>query len=132
MKIVLLDSRQESIDLKFRYFDLGAPFTAALFNNHWDEETKCVRSAPGKSGCTRALESEFEHSGKWALKHIDDYIFHPYTFRHYMEAFHDNEAIQSRIPRDENDNLIEEWLDKTPQMWVSEVIIGDSYTILEV
>ncbi|MCP4265999.1 MAG: hypothetical protein GY777_10565 [Candidatus Brocadiaceae bacterium] len=132
MKAVITDTKQEAIDLKFAIFDEGAPFTAQIYSDHWDEETKCVMSAVTMKGCTDSLESEFEHDGKWALKHIDEYVFHPYTYQYYMDTYPDNVAIQSRIPRDDEGDLIPEWLEKTPQMWVSEVIIGDNYTVEDI
>ncbi len=125
-------TREQMVDLKFEMFRLGAPFTAVLFDNYWDEETKGVYASSKMKGGTFALESEFPYEDQYALKHIDEYVFAPYTFKHYMDTYPDNEVIQNRIPRDEEGEPLEEWLDKTPQQYVSEVIIGDNYTIITV
>ncbi len=126
----LTGTREQMVDLKFKYFDAGACFTAVLFGNYWDEATKGVYPSKNQMDAgTFSLESEFEYEGQWALKHIDDYVFAPYTYRHYMDNYPDNEAIQNRIPRDKDGEPVTEWLDKTPQQWVSEVIIGDNYTV---
>jgi hypothetical protein len=131
MKLVV-GTKEQMVDLKLKYFDAGACFTAVLYNNYWDEATKRVYPSKNQMDAdTFALESEYEYEGQWALKHIDDYVFAPYTYRHYMDTYPDNEAIQNRIPRDEEGEPIEEWLDKTPQQWVSEVIIGDNYTVID-
>lgn len=132
MKYIQTDTQQSDIDLKLAIFNAGAPMTATLFANYWDEDSKGVyqSSLMDKEG-TFALDAEFEQDGKWLLKHIDEYTFHPYTYQYYMDTYPDNEAIQNRIPRDEEGEPLAEWLDKTPQQYVSEVIIGDNYTIIE-
>ena len=131
MKYIQTDTQQEVVDLKSDLFQLGAPFTAVLFNNHWDEESKGVYASDELVGGTFALDSEFEHEGSWCLKHIDEYVFAPYTFGYYQENYPDNEGIQTRIPKDENEEPDPEWLDKTPQQYVSEVLIGTNFTIIE-
>ena len=122
----------QMIALKFAYFDLGAPFTAVLYGDYWHEETKGVYSDERMIGGTFALENEFPYLNESALKHIDDYTFAPYTFQYYMDTYPDNVAIQERIPRDEEGEPLAEWLVKTPQQWVSEVIIGDNYVIVDI
>ena len=122
----------QMVALKFAYFFFGAPFTAVLYGDYWHELTKGVYSDERMIGGTFALENEFAYLDESALKHIDDYAFAPFTFRHYMETYPDNVAIQERIPRDEEGEPLAEWLDKTPQQWVSEVIIGDNYVIVDI
>ena len=125
-------TQEQMIALKFAYFDLGAPFTAVLYGDYWHEETKGVYSDERMIGGTFALENEFPYLNESALKHIDDYTFAPYTFQYYMDTYPDNVAIQERIPRDEEGEPLAEWLVKTPQQWVSEVIIGDNYVIVDI
>ena len=141
-------TQEQMIALKFAYFDLGAPFTAVLYGDYWHEETKGVYSDERMIGGTFALErefdyleerefdyleeSEFDYLEGSALKHMDDYTFAPYTFQHYMDTYPNNVAIQERIPRDEEGEPLAEWLVKTPQQWVSEVIIGDNYVIVDI
>ena len=125
-------TQEQTIALKFMYFDLGAPFTAVLYGDYWHEETKGVYSDERMIGGTFSLEREFEYLDESALKHIDDYTFAPYTFQHYMDTYPNNVAIQERIPRDEEGEPLAEWLVKTPQQWVSEVIIGDNYVIVDI
>ena len=132
MKYIQTDTQHPAIDLKLAVFDAGAPMTAVLFGAHFDEDTKGVYESSKLDGGTFALDAEFEQDGKWLLKHIDEYTFHPYTYQYYMDTYPDNEAIQNRIPRDEEGEPLAEWLDKTPQQYVSEVIIGSNYTIIEV
>lgn len=132
MKYLQLDEQQPAIDLKLAIFDAGAPMTAVLFANHWDEESKGVYASSDLQGGTFALEDEFEHEGKWLVKHIDEYIFAPYTYQYYMDTYPENEAIQSRIPKDENGEPIPEWLEKTPAQYVSEVIIGNNFPIIDI
>ena len=125
-------TQEQMIALKFAYFDLGAPFTAVLYGDYWHEPTKGVYSDERMVGGTFALENEFPYLNESALKHIDDYTFAPYTFQHYMDTYPNNVAIQERIPRDEEGEPLDEWLIKTPQQWVSEVIIGDNYVIVDI
>ncbi len=124
--------KEQMIALKFAYFDLGAPFTAVLYDDYWHEETKGVYSDERMIGGTFALENEFPYLEESALKHIDDYTFAPYTFQHYLDTYPDNAAIQERIPRDEEGEPLAEWLVKTPQQWVSEMIIGANYVIVDI
>jgi hypothetical protein len=122
----------QMIALKFAYFDLGAPFTAVLYGDYWHEPTKGVYSDERMVGGTFALENVFPYLEGSALKHIDDYTFAPYTFQYYLDTYLNNVAIQERIPRDEEGEPLDEWLIKTPQQWVSEVIIGDNYVIVDI
>ncbi len=131
MKHIQTDTQEQAIDLKLAIFNAGAPMTAVLFANHWDEDSKGVYASSKLEGGTFALDAEFEQDGKWLVKHIDEYIFAPYTYQYYMDTYPDNEAIQNRIPRDEEGEPIPEWLEKTPAQWVSEVIIADNFTIIE-
>ena len=132
MKYIQTDTQQPAIDLKFAIFDAGAPMTAVLFANHWDEDSKGVYASSKLEGGTFALDAEFEQDGKWLVKHIDEYIFHPYTYQYYMDTYPDNEAILERIPKNNEGEYDEAWLDKTPQMWVSDVLIGDNYTVIDI
>lgn len=137
MKYIITEERQPSKDLKFAYFDFGAPFTSAIFKSHFDEATKGVyqSSKMDKEG-TFALDSETPYTGEegynWKLKHIDEYEFAPITFRQYLAMYPNNEAIEIRIPRNEEGEYDEAWLDKTPQEYVSEVIIGDNFTVIDI
>jgi len=128
----LLGTQEQMVDLKFDKFRLGAPFTAVLFGNYWDEETKRVYASSKMKGGTFALESEFPYEDQYALKHIDEYVFAPYTFQYYMDTYPDNEVILARIPKNNEGEYDEAWLDKTPQMWVSDVLIGDNYTVVDI
>jgi hypothetical protein len=128
----LLGTQQEMVDLKLEIFNLGAPFTAVLFGNYWDEETRGVYASSKMKGGTFALESEFPYEDQYALKHIDEYVFAPYTFQYYMDTYPDNEVILARIPKNNEGEYDEAWLDKTPQMWVSDVLIGDNYTVVDI
>ena len=125
-------TKEQMIALKFAYFFFGASFTAVLYGDYWDELTKGVYSDERMIGGTFELDKEFPYLDGSALKHIDDYTFAPYTFRHYLDTYPDNVEIQERIPRDEEGEPLPEWLDKTPQQWVSEVIIGDNYVIVDI
>jgi hypothetical protein len=49
-----------------------------------------------------------------------------------MDTYPDNEAILERIPKNNEGEYDEAWLDKTPQMWVSDVLIGDNYTVIDI
>ena len=132
MKVTLKDTQEEAIGLKHEVFNLGAPFTAVLFNNYWDEETKRVYQSSAMEGLgVDCLEDEFPHEDKWAVKHIEEYVFAPYTYGYYMEAYPDNVAIQERVPKDELGEPDEEWLEKTPAQYVSEVLIGADFTTIE-
>jgi hypothetical protein len=131
MKYAQTDTQEQANDLKLAIFDAGAPMTAVLFANHWDEESKGVYASSRLEGGTFALDTEFEQDGKWLLKHIDEYVFHPYTYQYYMDTYPDNEAIQNRIPRDEEGEPLAEWLEKTPAQYVSEVIIGNNFQIID-
>ncbi len=125
-------TKEQMVALKFMYFYFGAPFTAVLYGDYWHELTKGVYSDERMVGGTFTLKNEFPHLDGYALKHIDEYTFAPYTFQHYLDTYPDNVAIQERIPRDEEGEPLAEWLVKTPQQWVSEVIIGDNYVIVEI
>jgi len=128
----LTGTQEQTVDLKLAMFSLGAPFTASLFDNYWDEETKRVYASSKMKGGTFALESEFPYEDQYALKHIDEYVFAPYTFQYYMDTYPENEAIQVRIPRDEEGEPLPEWLEKTPAQYVSEFIIGDNFPIIDI
>ena len=136
MKLVLTATQQEAIELKLAIFNAGAPMTAVLFGNYFDEVTRGVyQDAQMKAG-TFYLDSEFPYTEvegySWALKHIDDYQFAPYTYQYYLDTYPENEAILARIPKDEEENYDEAWLDRTPQEYVSEVIIGNNYHTITV
>jgi len=49
-----------------------------------------------------------------------------------MDTYPDNEAIQVRIPKDEDGEPLPEWLEKTPAQYVSEVIIGNNFPIIDI
>ena len=125
-------TQEQMITLKFMYFYFGAPFTAILYGDYWHEATRRVYSDERMIKGTDSLEKEFPYLAEYALKHIDDYQFYPFTFQYYMDMYPDNVAIQERIPRGEEGEPLAEWLVKTPQQWVSEVIIGDNYVIVDI
>lgn len=153
-KIVADPNFQPMQDLEIEVFDLGAPFSAYLCGNVWIEENKCVYNyVNGKldtENGTYAWQSVFPvpaipdvlPDGGFGSVHIDDpkFDFKPYTFQDYLNLL--PEIPEGQDPADllsptelavynRCESINEEYRDKTPQEYVSQVIIGDKYIIFD-
>ena len=128
MKLVT-GTLQEMTDLEHQIFVFGAPFRATFFDNStWDEESLSMIGSKPNGARTTKLQSPQpieEGSETYFIVHIDEMPFAPTTFAEYASLYPDDEVLLSRIPEGDYD-------DYTPQQYVSEVIIGASYSILNV
>jgi len=118
---------QEMTDLEHQIFVFGAPFRATFFGNAtWDEENfSMIGSNPNGAKTIKLQEPMSLGNDVYGIVHIDEIAFAPTTFAEYASLYPDDEVLLSRIPEGDYD-------DYTPQQYVSEVIIGANYSIINV
>lgn len=135
---------EEMTQLENYIFIFGAPFRCTFFNNAtYDEESKSVIGSKinGTRTCKLLSPQPIEEGSEiYAILHIDEMNFAPTTFAEYIVDYPRDEEGQiiqeeltvqqsvllSRIPEDE------QYIDYTPQQYVSEVIIDGLYNVIEV
>jgi len=107
-------------------FNLGAPFSCFLKGDAWNEETKAV----GKL-TTSWQPIMYDEINDWYwIYHIDLSTFSDHTFQWYKDQLPEEnlseleQAILNRMPD-------EQYMEYTPQQYVSEIIIGDNFTVIE-
>jgi len=148
MKLIT-GTEQELFNLEAEMFIFGAPFSAYLAGDIWSEENKCVYGhRAGKvntSAGTTAWQSLIDLGNDLkAIVHIDEFTFQPHTLQNYYDMLpvlpeeypegeteadylNSNElAIKQRI-----EAIAPELWELTPQQYVSQEIIGSTYTIIE-
>jgi hypothetical protein len=126
MKLVT-GTLEQMTNLEHQIFIFGAPFRCVWFYNaFWDESTLKVYNNPEFTGVGTDKLQEVNHlgNGVYAIVHIDEMTFAPETFAEYAIQYPEDQNILNRIP--------EGYEDYTPQVYVSEVVIGDNYTIINV
>ena len=144
MKLVICTKALEN-----EQFIFGAPFSSYLSGDVYDEENKCVygfkNGELNKQAPVTGWQSMIDlGDGKEAIVHIDEFTFAPYTIQQYYDMLpmlpeilpdelteadylNPNElAVKKRI-----EAIDESLWTLTPQEYVSQVIIGDKYPIID-
>ena len=125
---------QEMTDLEHQVFVFGGPFRATFFSNStWDEPSLSMIGSKPNGARTTKLQEPFEleeGGGVYAIVHIDEMQFAPLTFADYIVDFPELEEDQTEEQKVILSRIPEEYEDYTPQQYVSEVIIGTDYTII--
>ena len=123
---------QEMTDLEHQVFVFGAPFRATFFSNStWDEPSlSMIGSKPNGARTTKLQEPRDLGNDVWCIKHIDEMQFAPLTFADYIAYFPEDEEDQTEEQKVILSRIPEGYETYTPQSYVSEVIIGDNYTII--
>ncbi|NRA81820.1 MAG: hypothetical protein HRU18_26790 [Pseudoalteromonas sp.] len=127
MKLVT-GTEQEITDLTFQSFVFGAPFSCFLKGDAWNNETNTV----GKN--TTAWQSvEYSESlGSHYIIHIDEFTFTDKTFQSYKDEFYiDEETEYSELEQSILDRIPTGYEDYSPKQYVSEVVIGDNYSVID-
>lgn len=124
---------QEMIDLEHQEFVLGGPFRCTFFSNStWDEASKSViGSKPNGKRTTKLQEPRDLGNDVWGIKHIDEMQFAPLTFADYIAYFPEDEEDQTEEQKVILSRIPVGYEDYTPKQYVSEVIIGTNYTIID-
>lgn len=137
MKLIT-GSEQELFDLEAEMFTLGAPFSCYLKGDKWDESSTKV----GKNTTAWQSVQYSESLGSHYIVHIDDFPFTDHTFQWYKDQFYIEpvEPVEGEEPQVIEYTELEQAIldripigyeDYTPQQYVSEVIISDKYTIID-
>ena len=135
MKLVT-GTLEEIADLEHQIFVLGGPFRATFFDNSsWDEASLSMIGSKPNGARTTKLQAPFEleeGGGVYAIVHIDEMDFAPLTFADYIVDFPELEEDQTEEQKVILSRVPAGFEDYTPQQYVSEIIIGDNYTIVDI
>ena len=135
MKLVT-GTLEEMTQLEHEMFVFGAPFRCTFFgNSSWDEASKSVVGSNPNGQRTTKLQAPFEleeGGGVYAIVHIDEMPFAPLTFADYIADFPELEDDQTEEQKVIISRIPEGYEDYTPKQYVSEVIIGTDYTVINI
>lgn len=128
MKLVT-GTEQQMADLQAEQFTLGAPFSCYLKGDAWDNTFNIV----GKN--TKAWQSvQYSESlNSHYIVHIDEFPFTDHTFQWYKDHFYiDEETEYTELEQAILNRIPEGYEDYSPKQYVSEVVIGNNYTVVDV
>ena len=127
MKLVT-GTEQELFDLEAQAFTLGAPFSCYLKGDKWDEASTKV----GKNTTAWQSVQYSESLSSHYIVHIDEFPFTDHTFQWYKDQFYiDDETEYTELEQSILNRIPEGYEEYTPKAYVSEVVIGNNYTVID-
>ena len=127
MKLVT-GTEQEIVNLNIQSFVLGAPFSCFLKGDPWNNETNTV----GKNTTAWQSVQYNEGLGSHYIVHIDEFPFTDHTFQWYKDQFYvDEETEYNELKQSILDRIPTGYEDYSPKQYVSEVVIGDNYSVID-
>ena len=119
--------------LEQEIFHFGAPFSAIIYGQIWDDVTKTYYACPTrKGGVTSWQEVKDEGNDVYSIIHIDMFTFSPKTIAEYVAEIPEDEAQQTETQKAVLDRVLQGYEDLTPQEYVSQLIIDNKYNIIQV
>jgi hypothetical protein len=136
---LILGTEQQLTDLQAEQFTLGAPFSCYLKGDAWNEATLTV----GRNTTAWQSVQYSESLGSHYIVHIDEFPFTDHTFQWYNDQVYVEpvEPVEGEEPQViEYTELEQAILNRipvgyetyTPKQYVSEVVIGNNYTVIDV
>jgi len=124
---------EEMTALEQEIFVYGAPFSAITYGQIWDEELKKYFSSNSKNGGVSAWQPiKDEGEGVYSIIHIDMFTFSNETIADYVANIPEDEEQQTETQKAVIARVVEGYEDYTPKTYVSEIIIGDKYSIITI
>ena len=124
---------EEMTALEQEIFVYGAPFSAITYGQIWDELLDKYFSNESKVGGVSAWQGVAdEGDGVYSIIHIDMFTFSDKTIAEYVVDIPEDEEQQTETQKAIIARVVEGYEDYSPQQYVSEVIIGSNYTIVDV
>ena len=124
---------EEMTALEQEIFVYGAPFSAITYGQIWDDFLEKYFSNESKVGGVSAWqEVADEGGGVYSIIHIDMFTFSDETIADYVANIPEDEEQQTETQKAILARVVEGYEDYTPNAYVSEVIIGDNYTTVDI
>ena len=123
---------EEMTALEQEVFVYGAPFSAITYGQIWDELLDKYFSNESKAGGVSAWQGVAdEGDGVYSIIHIDMFTFSDKTIAEYVVDIPEDEEQQTETQKAIIARVVEGYENYSPQQYVSEVIIGNNFPIID-
>lgn len=124
---------EEMTALEKEIFVYGAPFSAITYGQIWDELLDKYFSNESKAGGVSAWQGAAdEGDGVYSIIHIDMFTFSDKTIAEYVVDIPEDEEQQTETQKAIIARVVEGYENYSPQQYVSEVIIGNNFPIIDI
>jgi hypothetical protein len=122
---------EEMTALENEIFLFGAPFSAVTYGQIWDDFLERYFESNSKVGGVVSWQGpQDEDNDVYSIIHIDMFTFSEKTIAEYVADIPEDEDLRTETQKAVIARVVEGYEEYTPQQYVSEVIIGNKYSII--
>ena len=122
---------EEMTALENVIFVFGSPFSAITYRQVWDDFLEQYFESGSKVGGVSGWQKVTDEGDDvYSIIHIDMSTFSEKTIAEYVVEIPEDEDLRTETQKAVIARVVEGYEEYTPQQYVSEVIIGNKYSII--